>query len=59
MELFKNWWFWLIVVIMLIFLYLVLSKLGIIPHYCCGSTMGENGPVNWCGWYKGPGCPVG
>ena len=34
-------------------IYLILAATGIVPTYQCGSTMGPNGPENWCGWYKG------
>ncbi len=27
--------------------------LQIVPIYQCGSTMGPNGPVNWCEWATG------
>jgi len=50
---YKKWWFWLMAVVVLVLLYVVLGVLGIIPTYQCGSTMGLNGPVNWCGWYRG------
>jgi len=50
---FKKWWVWLVLVVTLVSLYFILGKLGIIPTYQCGSTMGINGPVNWCQWSYG------
>lgn len=53
MNLIKKWWFWLLVVLAIVILYFILGALGIIPTYQCGSTMGLEGPVSWCGWYRG------
>jgi uncharacterized membrane protein len=56
MKILKKWWFWalLILIIIIIILYFVLAYIfNILPRYQCGSTMGPNGSVNWCGWYKG------
>jgi hypothetical protein len=55
----KKWWFWLLLIAILVILYYVLGNLGITPMYRCGSTMGPQGPVNWCQWLKGAGDIVG
>jgi hypothetical protein len=52
-NLYRKWWFWLLVIVVLVILYFILGALGIIPTYQCGSTMGPNGPVNWCQWRYG------
>lgn len=54
MNLTKKWWFWILVILgILVMLYFILGALGVIPTYQCGSTMGTDGPIDWCTWSKG------
>lgn len=53
MKFYKEWWFWIAVIALIILIYWILGILEIIPTYHCGSTMDPDGPINWCGWHKG------
>lgn len=53
MKFIKRWLVLLVLLLGLLVAWFVLSRLGILPTYQCGSTHGPNGPVNWCGWYRG------
>jgi hypothetical protein len=53
MEVFRKWWFYVVIAVIVIFLYYILGSLGVIPTYQCGTTMGPNGPVDWCDWHYG------
>lgn len=50
---YRKWWFWLLLFLGIYLSYFILGALGIIPTYQCGSTMGIEGPVNWCKWSYG------
>ncbi len=49
----KKWWFWIIIFLVICIIYFLLWIKGLVPIYQCSSTMGPEGPVKWCGWYKG------
>ncbi len=42
-----------IITVVIILIYGLLWIKGIVPFYQCSSTMGPDGPVRWCGWYRG------
>jgi hypothetical protein len=60
LNILKKWWFYLIILIIFLLIYYILSyKLGVLPSYQCGSTMGPEGVVNWCQWVKSRGLVLG
>ncbi len=53
MKLLKKRWFYFLVLLLIVLIYLALVSLGVLPTYQCGTTLGPNGPIEWCGWYRG------
>ena len=53
MKYIKEVWFLILILFTLSIVYIVLWSAGIVPLYQCSSTMGPEGPVQWCMWVKG------
>lgn len=58
MKIWKKWWFYVVLVVLLGLIYVVLARFEVIPTYqCIGSGLtlpgGEPLPPS-CGWQKGP-----
>ncbi len=43
----------ILIISLLLLVYCILARLGVVPMYHCDTAMGPHGLVQWCEWYAG------